>query len=78
MVAKGDRMPNRIIRIFTLSAVSAAMAIGGLGVASASADRSHPEDGPHHGVHHCKGLKGKQKKHCEKNHHRGHHGANHS
>lgn len=66
-------MPNRIIRVFALSIVSAALAIGGLGAASASADRSHPEDG----AHHCKGLKGKQKKNCEKNHHGGHHGVNH-
>lgn len=70
-------MQNRIARVFSLSIASAAFAIGGLGAASASAGRSHPEDGPHHGAHHCKGLTGKQKKNCEKNHHGGRHGVNH-
>lgn len=70
-------MSNRVLRTFALSGVSAALAIGGMGAASASADRSHPEDGPHHGGHHCKGLKGKQKKNCQQNHHGGHHGINH-
>ncbi len=69
-------MSNRILRIFALSGISAALAIGGLGAASAGADRGHPEDGPNHGKHHCQGLKGKKKNNCEK-HHGGHHGANH-
>jgi hypothetical protein len=68
-------MSHRIGRAIALSTVSAALAIGGLGVASASADRGHPEDGPHHGRHHhCKGLEGKKKRNCEAHHH--HQGGN--
>lgn len=72
-------MSHRIGRIVALSTVSAALAIGGLGVGTASAARSHPEDGPHHGAHHhCTGLKGKKRDNCEKHHHGGgHEGANH-
>jgi Spy/CpxP family protein refolding chaperone len=66
-------MPNRIVRTFVLAGVSAALAFGGLGAASASANRSHPEDGGHH---HCQGLKGKKRSHCEK-HHGGQHSASH-
>jgi hypothetical protein len=72
-------MSHRVGRIFTLSAVSAALAIGSLGAASANAGRDHPEDGPHHsGHHHCKGLSGQKKRNCEKHHHGGHEGANHT
>jgi hypothetical protein len=71
-------MSHRIGRIIALSTVSAALAIGGLGAGAASADRSHPEDGAHHGTHHhCKGLKGKKRSNCEKHHHGTHEGANH-
>jgi hypothetical protein len=67
-------MHHRIARIFALSTLSAALAIGGLGAGAASAQRSHPEDGPHGGHHHhCQGLKGKQRSNCEKHHHGAHH-----
>ncbi len=68
-------MSHRIGRTVALATVSAALAIGGLGASTASANRSHPEDTPHH--HHCKGLKGKKRTNCEKHHHGGHEGANH-
>jgi Spy/CpxP family protein refolding chaperone len=66
-------MTNRILRTFALSGVSAALAIGSLGAAAASADRDHPEDGPHHQGkhHHCKGLTGKKRSNCEAHHHHG-------
>jgi len=67
-------MSHRIGRIFALSTVSAALAIGGLGATSASANRNHPEDTPHH---HCKGMTGKKKRNCERHHRGGHEGANH-
>ncbi len=72
-------MSHRIGRIFALSTVSAALAIGGLGASTASAHRDHPEDGPHHGGHHrhCKNLEGKAKRNCEARHH-GEHGPNHT
>jgi hypothetical protein len=73
-------MSQRIGRILALSMVSAAFTFGGLGATSASANRSHPEDGPHHGHHHhCKGLKGKKRDNCEGHHHRhgGDNGPNH-
>ena len=70
-------MSQRIGRIFALSTVSAALALGGLGAGAASAARNHPEDGPHHSDHHrCKGLTGKKRQNCEKHHH-GEHGTNH-
>lgn len=64
-------MSHRIGRIFALSTVSAALAVGGLGATTASAHRDHPEDGPHHSAHHhhCKGLKGKKRSNCEAHHH---------
>lgn len=66
-------MPNRIGRALALSTVSAAFAIGGLGAGTAGAHRDHPEDGPHRSHHHhCKGLKGKKKRNCQQQHHRGH------
>lgn len=69
-------MKNRIGRTLALSSVSAALAVGGLGAASAGTERNHPEDGPHAGAHHhCKGLKGKKKNNCEKHHHGAHHSA---
>lgn len=76
-------MSHRIARIFALTTVSAAFAIDGLGATAASADRDHPEDGPHHSGHHCKNLKGKAKRNCQAHHHGGHHhsgndGPNHS
>lgn len=61
---------QRIGRTIALSAVSAAFAIGGFGATAASAQRDHPEDGAHHGHHHCKTMKGK-KRGCEH-----HHGGN--
>jgi hypothetical protein len=71
-------MSHRIGRIVALSAVSAALAIGGPGATTAGAARSHPEDGARHGAHHhCQGLKGKQRNNCEKHHHGSHEGANH-
>ncbi|HET9163643.1 MAG TPA: hypothetical protein VFN89_09420 [Solirubrobacterales bacterium] len=68
-------MSQRIGRIVALSTVSAAVAIGGFGATAASADRNHPEDGPHHGHHHCKGLKGKKHRNCEAHHHHRHGGG---
>jgi hypothetical protein len=66
-------MSHRIGRIVALSAVSTAVAIGGFGATGASADRNHPEDGPHHGAHHhCKGLTGKKHRNCEAHHHHRH------
>jgi len=72
-------MPHRIARIVALSAVSAALAVAGLGAGTATANRDHPEDGAHHGRHHhhCKGLKGKKRRNCEKLHHGAHEGPNH-
>ena len=68
-------MSRRIGRILALSAVSSALSIGGLGATTASANRDHPEDTPHH--RHCKGMTGKKKRNCERHHHDGHQGANH-
>jgi hypothetical protein len=70
-------MSHRIGRILALSTVSAALAIGALGAGTAGAHRDHPEDGAHHGHHHCKGLTGKKRRNCEKHHHGAHEGANH-
>ena len=71
-------MSHRIGRIFALSTVGAALAIGGIGAGTASAKRGHPEDGAHRGHHgHCKGLKGKKRRNCEKLRHGAHEGANH-
>jgi len=56
-------MSHRISKILALTGVSAALAIGGAGMAQASPDHSgHKND-------HCKNLHGKKKKDCEKKHH---------
>ena len=56
-------MSHRISKILALTGVSAALAIGGAGMAQASPDHgSHKND-------HCKSLHGKKKRECEKKHH---------
>lgn len=58
-------MSHRIARIFALAAVSAALAVAGLGAGSATAKKpGHGHHGNHH--HYCDGLKGKQRRECEK------------
>lgn len=47
--------------------ISAALAIGGVGIAQASPDHGHKGDS------HCKNLQGKKKRECEKHHHHDHH-----
>jgi len=58
-------MSKRISRIVALTGVTAALAVGGAGVAQASPD--------HHGHGHkneaCKGMHGKKKRECERRHH---------
>jgi hypothetical protein len=58
-------MSHRISKILALAGVSTALAIGGAGIAQASPDHSgsHKND-------HCKRLHGKQRRECEKHHHR--------
>jgi hypothetical protein len=58
------KMRNQATRAIGVFAAAVALAIGGAGIASA--DRNHPEDGPHHGHHH----------HGHDDH--GHHGPNHT
>jgi hypothetical protein len=58
-------MRNQATRAIGVFAAAAALAIGGAAVASA--DRGHPEDGPHHGHH---------QHHGHDDH--GHHGPNHT
>jgi hypothetical protein len=58
-------MPKRISRIVALTGVTAALAVGGAGVAQAS---SHDHHG--HKNDSCKKLHGKQKRECERKHHR--------
>lgn len=61
-------MRNRLSKILALTGVSAALAIGGAGIAQASPDHSgHKND------QHCKKLHGKKRKDCEKKHHDRHH-----
>ncbi len=61
-------MHNRLPKILALMGVSAALAIGGTGIAQASPDHSgHGND------HHCKKLHGKKRKDCERKHHGRHH-----
>ena len=58
-------MSKRIPKIFALTAVTAALAVGGAGVVQASPD--------HHGHGKndaCKKLHGKKKRDCERRHHR--------
>ncbi len=65
-------MPNRISKLIVVTGVSAALAVGGAGIAQAS-----PDHGGRHGKDDaCKRLKGKQKRECIKRHEK-HHGPNH-
>jgi hypothetical protein len=57
-------MTSRISRILALTGISAALAIGGAGVAQAS-----PDHGGHRNDPHCKKLHGKKKRDCERRHH---------
>jgi len=61
-------MSSRISKVIALTGVSAALAVGGAGVAQASPDHSG-----HHKGEHCKKLQGKKKRHCEQRHHNGRH-----
>jgi hypothetical protein len=60
-------MHNRLAKILALTSVSAALAIGGAGIAQASPDHSGRK-----GDRHCKNLHGKKRKDCEGNHHHHH------
>lgn len=66
-------MSRRVPKIIALSAVSAALAVGGAGVAQAA---SPDHNGGHGRDDACKQLKGKKKQECIKRHEK-HHGANH-
>jgi len=61
-------MRKRISTILALIGASAALAIGGAGIAQASPDHSG-----HRNDHHCKKLHGKTKRDCERKHHHRHH-----
>lgn len=56
-------MSKRLSRIIAVTGVSAALAIGGAGIAQASPDHSKG-----HSNDHCKTLHGKQRRDCEKKH----------
>ncbi len=60
-------MHNRVLQILALMRVSAALAIGGVGIAQASPDHSG-----HRNDQHCKKLHGKKRRDCEKHHGRHH------
>jgi hypothetical protein len=61
---KGASMSKRIPKIVALAGVTAALAVGGAGVAQASPDHhGHKNDS-------CKKLHGKKKRECERKHHR--------
>jgi hypothetical protein len=67
-------MSHRFSKLLAVAGVSAALAIGGAGIAQASPDHS----GQKHDHAACKNLSGKKKKECEKrHHHEKHHGTNH-
>jgi len=59
-------MSKRISRIVALTGVTAALAVGGAGVAQASPDHHH---GHGHKNDACKGMHGKKKRECERRHH---------
>ncbi|MFN8216351.1 MAG: hypothetical protein U0R71_07110 [Solirubrobacterales bacterium] len=65
-------MSHRISKLIAVTGVSAALAVGGAGIAQAA--------GPNHGGHGrddaCKRMTGKKKQECIKRHEK-HHGANH-
>lgn len=60
-------MSHRFSKILALTGISAALAVGGAGIAQASPDHSGRKDD------HCKKLHGKKKRNCEKKHHHGSH-----
>jgi hypothetical protein len=62
-------MSHRISKLIALTGVSAALALGGAGVAQASPDHGAQR----HDHHACKNLQGKKKRECEKRHDK-HHG----
>jgi hypothetical protein len=64
-------MTHRFSKLLAVTGVSAALAIGGAGIAQASPDHSGQKRD-----HHCKSLSGKKKRQCLR-HHEKHHGANH-
>jgi hypothetical protein len=56
-------MRNRLSKVLAVTGVSAALAVGGAGIAQAS-----PDHGSHKGDRHCKNLHGKKRRDCERKH----------
>lgn len=61
-------MRNRFPKLLAVTGVSAALAVGGAGIAQAS-----PDHGSHKNDRHCKKLHGKKRKDCERKHRDRHH-----